>query len=74
MYKVKHSLARQHICNMFYNQDTHYNLQNNFSIQGYSTVKYGKHSIRYTCPYLWGKISQDIRSKTSHGTFVGTQS
>ena len=41
-------------------------------IPRYGTVKYGKHSISYLGPYLWWKISQDIRSKTRLGSFVGT--
>ena len=41
-------------------------------IPRYGTVKYGKHSISFLGPYLSGKISQDIRSKTSLGSFVGT--
>ena len=72
MYKVQHSLAPQHICSMFYNQDKHYNLRSDFSIPRYGTVKYDKHSIKYIGPCLWGKISQEVRSKTSFGAFVGT--
>ena len=45
MYKVKNSLAPEHVCNMFFQQDKHY--------------KYGKHSLRYLGPHIWGKISQD---------------
>ena len=32
-------------------------------IPRYGTVKYGKHSISYLGPYLWGEISQDISSR-----------
>ena len=70
MYKVNHSLASEHI-NIFYKQDKH-NLRSDLPILRYGTVKYGKHSIRYVGPYLGGKISQDIRSKTSRRAFVGT--
>ena len=38
MYKVKHSLAPEHICNIFYKQDKHYNLRRDFPIPRYSTV------------------------------------
>ena len=41
-------------------------------IPRYGTVKCGKHSISYLGRYLWGEISQDISSKTSLGSFVGT--
>ena len=50
-----------------------YNLRSDFPIPRYGTVKYGKDSIGYLGPYLWGKISQDIGSKTtSLRAFVGT--
>ena len=71
MYKVNHSLAPEHISNMFYKQDKH-NLPSDLPVPRYGTVKYGKHSIRYVGPYFGGKISQDIRSKTSLRAFVGT--
>ena len=59
MYKVNHSLAPEHISNIFYKQDTH-NLRSDLPIPRYGTVKYGKHSIRYVGPYFGGKISQDV--------------
>ena len=64
MYKVKNSLAPEHVCNMFFQQDKHYNLRSDFPVPRYNTVKYGKHSIRYLGPHIWGKISQELRSKT----------
>ena len=63
-YKVKNSLAPEHVCNMFFQQDKHYNLRSDFPFPGYNTVKYGKHSIRYLGPQIWGKISHELRSKT----------
>ena len=65
MYKVKHSLATEHVCKIFFQQDKHYNLRSYFPIPGYNTLKYGRHSIRYLGPHIWGKISQELRSKTS---------
>ena len=59
MYKVNHSLAPEHISNIFYKQDKH-NLRSDLPIPRYGTVKYGKHSIRYVGPYFGGKISQDV--------------
>ena len=35
----------------------------------YNTIKYGKHSIRYLGPHIWGKIGQELRSKTSLQAF-----
>ena len=69
MYKVKNSLTPEHVCNMFFQQDKHYNLQSDFPVSRYDTVKYGKHSIRYLGPHIWGKISQELRSKTSLQAF-----
>ena len=65
MYKVKNSLAPEHACNTFFQQDKHYNLRSDFPVPRYNTVKYGKHSIRFLGPHIWGKISQELRSKTS---------
>ena len=69
MYKVKNSLAPEHECNIFFQQDKHYNLRSDFPVPRYNTVKYGKHSIRYLGPHIWGKISQELRSKTSLQAF-----
>ena len=69
MYKVKNSLAPEHVCNMFFQQDKHYNLRSDFPVPRYNTVKYGKHSIRYLGPHVRGKISQELHSKTSLQAF-----
>ena len=50
-------------------QDKHNNLRSDFPVPRYNTVKYGKHSIRYLGPHIWGKISQELRSKTSLQAF-----
>ena len=43
-----------------------YELRNkDFSIPRVNTTKYGKHSIRYLGPHLWGKIDKDLRNKAS---------
>ena len=69
MYKVKNSLAPEHVCNMFFQQDKHYNLRSDFPVPRCNTVTYGKHSFRYLGPHIWGKISQELRSKTSLQAF-----
>ena len=63
--RLQHSLAPEHVCKIFFQQDKHYNLRSDFPIPSYNTVKYGKHSIRYLGPHIWGKISQELHSKTS---------
>ena len=47
MYKVKNSLAPEHVCKIFFQQDKHYNLRSDFPVPSYNTVKYGRHSIRF---------------------------
>ena len=69
MYKVKNSLAPEHVCKIFFQQDKHYNLRSDFPFPRYNTVKYGSHSIRYLGPHIWGKIRQELRSKTSLQAF-----
>ena len=41
MYKVKNSLAPEHVCKIFLQQDKHYNLRSDFPVPSYNTVKYG---------------------------------
>ena len=69
MYKVKNSLAPEHVCNMFFQQDKRYNFRSDFPVPRYNTVKYGKHNIRYLGPHIWGKMSQELRRKTSLQAF-----
>ena len=55
---------------IFYKQFKNYNLRSSdFPIPRFNTVKYGKHSIRYLGPYLWGKINKELRSKTNLQVF-----
>ena len=51
-----------YICNIFKNHNSSYFLrQSDFSISSYNTVTYGKHSLRYLGPRLWGTLSPDVR-------------
>ena len=65
MYKVKNSLAPEHVCKIFSQQDKHYNLRSDLPVPSYNSVKYGRHSIRFLGPHIWGKISQELRNKTN---------
>ena len=47
MYEVKNSLASEHVCKIFFQQDKHYNLRSDFPVPSYNTITYGRHSIRY---------------------------
>ena len=70
MYKVKHKLCPTYICNIFNNHNSSYFLrQSDFSISSYNSVTYGKHSLRYLGPRLWGKLSADVRRAKTLDSF-----
>ena len=47
-----------------------YSLRNaDFDVPRYSTVRYGKHSIRYLGPYLWSRLSPSDRQQPSLDNF-----
>ena len=70
MYKVKQSLAPSYINDLFHNHEKKYNLRNSdFYTPRFNTVTYGKHSIRYLGPYMWGKINQELRNKPTLQSF-----
>ena len=64
MYKVKHKLCPTYICKIFKNHNSsrsYFLRQSHFSISSFNTVTYGKHSLRYLGPRLWGALSPDVR-------------
>ena len=71
MYRVRHRLCPTYlICNIFNNHNSSYFLrQSDFSIPSFNTVTYGKHSLRYLGPKLWGKLSPDVRSSKTLNIF-----
>ena len=70
MYKVKHKLCPTYICNIFNDHNSSYFLrQSDFSTPSYNTVTYGKHSLRYLWPRLWGKLPPDVRSAKTLNLF-----
>ena len=70
MYKVKHNLSPSNICNIFKGHNSLYNLrQSDFSTSRFNTVTYGKHSLRYLGPKLWGKLDTTDRSVESLNIF-----
>jgi len=70
MYKLKHKLCPTYISNIFNDHNSSYFLrQSDFSNPCYNTVTYGKHSLRYLGPRLWGKLSSDVRSAKNLNTF-----
>ena len=71
MYKVKHRLCPNSICNIFNEHTSAYNLrQSDFSTPRYNTVTYGKHSLCYVGPKLWGKLSTSDRSAKTLQAFT----
>ena len=43
--------------------------QSDFSTPSFNTVTYGKHSLRYLGPKLWGKLSPNVRSAETLNIF-----
>ena len=71
MYKVKHRLCPNSICSIFIDQTSAYNLrQSDFSTPRYNTVTYGRHSLRYLGPKLWGKLATADRSAKTLKAFI----
>ena len=70
MYKVRNGLAPDYICELFSFKNKVYSLRNaDFDVPRYSTVRYGKHSIRYLGPYLWSRLSLSDRQQPSLDNF-----
>ena len=49
----------------FVTKSLKYNSRTENSIPNFSTVRYGKHSIRYFGPYLWSKLPKESRNIAS---------
>lgn len=66
MYKVKHNLLPQGLWNRFLWDHGSCNLRKReFVIPGFSSVTYGKHSLRYLWPKLWNDLAYRIRNAPS---------
>ena len=62
MYKVKHGMVPSFISDIFSVKSSRYSLRNrNFNIPSFNSVYYGKHSLRYLGPYLWSKLSNEVK-------------
>ena len=63
MYKVKFKLLPQRILDLFTLSTSPYNTRYaDFIFPRFSTVTFGKHSLRYTGPKLWNKLSSEARN------------
>jgi len=70
MYKTKNNLSPDYIDSIFTKPSNNYNLRNaDFSIPRFSSVHFGKHSLRYFGPHLWAKLPTKIRGKPSLASF-----
>ena len=68
MFKVKNGLVPDYIMELFRNKG--YSLRNaDFDLPRFSSVRYGKHSIRYLGPYLWSKLSAIDKNRLTIGNF-----
>jgi len=66
MYKIKHKLLPQRLCNLFQFDSGPYHLRKQEFVQPrISSVTYGKHSLRYLGPKLWNNLTSRIRNKPS---------
>ena len=65
MYKVKSSDPCS-VAEIFKVKETRYSLRNSdFDIPKFNTVNYRKHSLRYSGPILWTKLSADIKNSAN---------
>ena len=72
MYKVRHgfNLVPQSISDLFVCKGTRYLLKNSdFLLPRFNTVCFGKHSVRFSGPFLWSKHSSDLRNLPSLNSF-----
>ena len=66
MFKAKHKLCPQGICDLFKLHSSSYNLRKTgFVIPRFNTVTYGKHSLSYLGPKLWNKLTKEVRNLPS---------
>ena len=70
MYKVRNGLVPDYIGELFNFKNKVYSLRNvDFDIPRYSTVRYGKHSIRYLGPYRLSRLSPSDRQQALLDSF-----
>ena len=70
MFKVKNGLVPHYISELFQTTPKGYNLRNaDFNIPRISTTHYGKHSLHFFGPHLWGKLSPVDWGRSSLSSF-----
>ena len=70
MFKVKNGIVPHCISELFHTIPKGYNIRNaDFNIPRFRTTHYGKHSLRFFGPLLWGKLSPADRERSSLNIF-----
>ena len=70
MYKVKYGVAPRCVSELFTIKSTHQRLGNcEFDIPRFDAVAYGRHSLHYQGPFIWSKVSSELRNLTSLKVF-----
>ena len=73
MYKVKNNLVPSCLSQLFKTKNLPYCLRNwAFEIPCFNTTGYGKHTIRYQGPYIWLKLSKELRTTPTLEIFKTT--
>ena len=70
MYKVRNGLAPEYIAELFTIANKGYTLRNaDYDVPRYTTVRFGKRSLRYFGPYLWSKLEASDRRRETVDNF-----
>ena len=70
MYNMKYRMAPRCVSELFRIKSTHQRLRNyDFYLPRFDTVAYGRHSLRYQGPFIWSKVSGELRNLTSLKSF-----
>ena len=69
-YKVKYGMAPRCVSQLFTIKSTHQHLRNcDFELSCLDTVAYGRHLLCYQRPFIWSKVSSELRNLTSLKAF-----
>ena len=71
IYKALHNQSPQYIKELFKLRISNYNLRGTdmLILPRFSTVTYGKNSLRYMGPKIWNSLPDDIKAANNIATF-----
>ena len=70
MHKVKYGMAPRCVSELFTIKSTHQCLRNSdFELPRFDTMECGRHSLRYQGPFIWSKVSGELRNFASLKAF-----